>query len=70
MTILDLPKAHGIPYLEVYNLQPCTLLENTVSKLPCDTADGYFQSYLLLKGTGKGILLLWPRVLFESISKV
>ena len=34
VTILDLPKAHGIPYMEVYNLQPCTLVENTVSKLP------------------------------------
>ena len=56
--------------MEVYNLQPCTLVENTVSKLPCDTADGNFQSYLFAKGTGKGILLLWPGVLFESISKV
>ena len=53
VTILDLPKAHGIPYMEVYNLQPCTLVENTVSKLPCNTADGNFQSYLLLKGTGR-----------------
>ena len=70
VTILDLPKAHGIPYMEVYSLQPCTLLENTVSKLPCNTADGNFQSYLLSKGTGKGILLLWPGVLFESIAKV
>ena len=34
VTILDLPKAHGIPYMEVYSLQPCTLLYNTVSKLP------------------------------------
>ena len=50
VTILDLPKAHGIPYMEVYSLQPCTLLDNTVSKLPCGTADGIFQSYLLLKG--------------------
>ena len=70
MTILDLPKAHGIPYMEVYNLQPCTLLYDTVSKLPCSTADGNFQSYLLLKGTGKGILFLWPEVLFESTTKV
>ena len=70
VTILDLPKAHGIPYMEVYSLQPCTLLENTVSKLPCSTADGNLQSYLLSKGKGKGILLLWPGVLFESISKV
>ena len=70
VTILDLPKAHGIPYMEVYSLQPCTLLENTVSKLPCSTADGNFQSYLLSKGKGKGILFLWPGVLFESISKV
>ena len=70
MTALDLVKAHGIPYMEVYNFQPCTLVENTVSKLPCDTADGNFQSYLFAKGTGKGILLLWPEVLFESISKV
>ena len=70
VTILDLPKAHGIPYMEVYNLQPCTLVENTVSKLSRNTADGNFQSYLLSKGIGKGILLLWPGVLFESISKV
>ena len=28
VTILDLPKAHGIPYMEVYSLQPCTLLYN------------------------------------------
>ena len=70
VTILDLPKAHGIPYMEVYSLQPCTLLHNTVSKLPCSTADGNFQSYLLSKGIGKGILFLWPGVLFESISKV
>ena len=26
VTILDLPKAHGIPYMEVSSLQPCTLL--------------------------------------------
>ena len=70
VTILDLPKAHGIPYMEVYSLQPCTLLYITVSKLPCITADGNFQSYLLSKGIGKGILFLWPGVLFESISKV
>ena len=69
VTILDLPKAHGIPYMEVYSLQPCTLMENTVSKLPCDTADGNFQAYLLPKGKDKGILFLWPGVLFESISK-
>ena len=70
VTILDLSKAHGIPYMEVYSLQPCTLLYNTVSKLPCSTAEGNFQSYLLSKGEGKGILFLWPGVLFESISKV
>ena len=39
VTILDLPKAHGIPYMEVYSLQPCTLLDNTVSKLPCGITD-------------------------------
>ena len=70
VTIIDLPKAHGISYIEVYSLQPCTLLDNTVCKLLCGTADGNFQSYLLLKGKGKGILFLWPGVLFESISKV
>ena len=70
VTILDLPKVHGIPYMEVYRLQPCTLLDNTFSKLPCGTADGIFQSYLLSKGKGKGILFLWPGVLFESKSKV
>ena len=30
VTILDLPKAHGIPYMEVYSLQPCTLLDNSL----------------------------------------
>ena len=70
VTILDLPKAHGIPYMEVYSLQPCTLLSKTVSKLPYGTADGNFQSYLLSKGTGKGILFLWPGVLFKSTTKV
>ena len=70
VTILDVPKAHGIPYMEVYSLQPCTLLENTISKLPCNTAVGNFQTYLLLKGKGKEILFLWPGVLLESISKV
>ena len=70
VTILDLPKAHGIPYMEVYSLQPCTLLDNTVCKLPCSTADRNFQSYLLLKGIGKGILFLWFGVLFESTTKV
>ena len=70
VTIPDLPKAHSIPYMEVYSLQPCTLLDNTVSKLPCSTADGNFQSHLLSKGKGKGILFLWPGVLFESSSKV
>ena len=70
VTILDLPTAHGIPYMEVYSLQPCTLVYNTVSKLPCITPDGNFQSYLLSKGKGKGIVFLWPGVLFESISKV
>ena len=47
---LDLPKAHGIPYMEVYSLQPCTLMENTVSKLSCNSADGNFQTYPLSKG--------------------
>ena len=70
VTILDLPKAHGIPYMEVYSLQPCTLLYITVSKLPCITAGGNFQSYLLSKGIDKGILFLWPGILFESIAKV
>ena len=64
VTILGLPKAHGIPYMEVYSLQPCTLLYITVSKLPCITADRNFQSYLLSKGIGNGILFLWPGVLF------
>ena len=50
VTILDLPNAHGIPYLEVYSLQPCTSQYFIVSKLPCATDDGNFQSYLLLKG--------------------
>ena len=49
VTILDLPKAHGIPYLEVSSLQPCTLQSIIVSKLPCTTDDGNFQSYLLSK---------------------
>ena len=64
VTILDLPKAHGIPYMEVYSLQPCTLLDNTVSKLPCGTADGNFQTYLLSKGNRKGntILVAWSTV--------
>ena len=31
VTILDLPKAHGIPYMEVYSLQPGTLVYNTLS---------------------------------------
>ena len=50
VTILDLPKAHGIPYLEVSSLQPCTSQHFIVSKLPCTTDDGNFQSYLLSKG--------------------
>ena len=50
VTILDLPKAHGIPYLEVSRLQPYTLQYFIVSKLPCATDDGNFQSYLLSKG--------------------
>ena len=50
VTILDLPNAHGIPYLEVSSLQPCTSQYFIVSKLPCTTADGNFQSYLLSKG--------------------
>ena len=69
VTILDLPKAHGIPYLEVSSLQPCTSQYFIVSKFPCITADGNFQSYLLSKGIGKGILFLWPGVLFGSLSK-
>ena len=35
VTILDLPNAHGIPYLEVSSLQPCTSQYFIVSKLPC-----------------------------------
>ena len=50
VTILDLPKAHGIPYLEVSSLQPCPSQSLIVSKLPCATDDGNFQSYLLSKG--------------------
>ena len=50
VTILDLTKAHGIPYLEVSSHQPCTLQSLIVSKLPCATDDGNFQSYLLSKG--------------------
>ena len=50
VTILDLPEAHGIPYLEVSSLQPCTSQYFIVSKLPYTTDDGNFQSYLLLKG--------------------
>ena len=46
VTILDLPKAHGIPYLEVSSLQPCTSQYFIVSKLPCATDDGNFESYL------------------------
>ena len=37
------------------------------SKPPCNTYDGKFQSCLLSKGNGKGILFLWPGVLFRSI---
>ena len=70
VTILDLPKAHGIPYMEVSSLQPCTLQYFIISKLPCITADGNFQSYLLSRRGGKGILFLSPGVLFGSISKV
>ena len=70
VTILDLPKVHGIPYMEVYSLQPCTLMENTVSKLPCDTADRKFQAYLLSKGKGKGILFLCLEYCLSPISKV
>ena len=50
VTILDLPKAHDIPYLEVSSLQLCTSQYFIVSKLPCATDDGNFQSYLLSKG--------------------
>ena len=53
VTILDLPKAHGIPYLEVSSLQPCTSQYFKVSKLPCATDDGNFQSYPLLKGLAR-----------------
>ena len=65
VTILDLPKSTWHTIYRSYSLQPCTLLENTVSKLPCGTADGNFQSYLLSKGKGKGILFLWPGVLLN-----
>ena len=53
VTILDLLKAHGIPYLEVSSLQPCTSQYFIVSKLPCTTDDGNFQSYLLSKGLAR-----------------
>ena len=49
VTILDLPKAHGIPYLEVSSLQPCISQYFIVSKPPCDTDDGNFQPYLVWK---------------------
>ena len=57
VTILDLPKAHAY-HIWKFIAPTLTLLSNTVSKLPCSTADGNFQSYLLSKGTGKGILFL------------
>ena len=50
VTILDLPNAHGILFLEVSSLQPFTLQYFIVSKLPFTTDDGNFQSYLLSKG--------------------
>ena len=53
VTILDLPKAHGIPYLEVSSLQHCTSQYFLVSKLPCTTDDGNFQPYLLSKGLAR-----------------
>ena len=53
VTILDLPKAHSIPYLEVSSLQPCTSQYFKVSKPPCNTADGNFQPYLLSKGLAR-----------------
>ena len=53
VTILDLPKVHGIPYLEVSSLQPCISQYFIVSKPPCNTDDGYFQRYLLLKGLAR-----------------
>ena len=53
VTILDLPKAHGIPYLDVSSLQPCTSQYFKVSKPPCTTDDGNFQPYLLLKGLAR-----------------
>ena len=53
VTILDLPKAHGIPYLEVSSLQPCTSQYFKVSKPPCTTDDGNFQPYLLSKGLAR-----------------
>ena len=39
VTILDLPKAHVIPYMECIASNPVLCLYNTVSKLPCGTAD-------------------------------
>ena len=53
VTILDLPKVDGIPYLEVSSLQPYTSQYFIVSKLPCTTDDGKFQPYLLLKGLAR-----------------
>ena len=53
VTILDLPKAHGIPYLEVSSLQPCTSQYFKVSKPPCVTDDGNFQPYLLSEGLAR-----------------
>ena len=50
VTILDFPNAHGILYLEVSSLQPCTSQYFIVSMLPCITDDENFQSYLLSKG--------------------
>ena len=53
VTILDLPKAHGIPYLEVSSLQPYISQYFIFSKPPFNTDDGNFQPYLLSKGLAR-----------------
>ena len=69
VTILDLPNAHGIQYLEVSSLQPCTSQYFIVSKLPCTTADGNVQSYFLSKWLIREYYSYGLEVLFGSISK-
>ena len=68
VTILDLPETSKSTWHTIFgSFYSLNLLNLIHLSLQISKGDGIFQTYLLSKGIGKGILLLWPGVLFGPI---